>query len=476
MRRATFLVLGGTLLGCGSSSSQSQTNDTTPDTGVDRTMDMSQGGAAGAASEGESGAAGNVSAGGADMGGAGGGDTGDALGDASVASADSGAMGCNSPQIADNKEAMRTACSFKPKSMVADTIGVDPTTIRKLVKHVIILMQENHSFDNMFGHTGHGMDGTPATFTNPDAMGKPVAPHHLATPCPCDPPHQTPDGIAEWDNDKMDGFLTTAGDIGMGYYEDADHPFYTWLVTTFATSDRYFHALMGPTWQNRRYFYQAQIPDAQASIFDELTAKKVDWMTYYDGGNYLGGAYGTNPFPNNTKPLAALDQALADGTLPTVVFVNPRNDEHPSNNISESEVYVHGLVDHIFKSPTWSSTVFLFTYDEWGGFADHVPPPKACTYNGAAAATVDVDHYGFRVPVYAVSPFSRPGYVSHSIHSHTSILRFIQLVFDLPAISYRDANADAMLDMFDFACAPFAKAPTDAPVPVARKCNATCEK
>jgi phospholipase C len=307
-------------------------------------------------------------------------------------------------------------------------------------------------------------------------MGKAVAPHHLATPCPCDPPHQTPDGIAEWDTDKMDGFLKTGSNVAMGYYTDDDHPFYTWLITTFATSDRYFHALMGPTYQNRRYLYQAQIPNAQASIFDELTAKGVDWMTYYDGGNYLGGSYGVNPFPNNTKPLADLDKALADGTLPTVVFINPRNDEHPSNNISQSEVYVRGVFDEVFKSSVWPSTVFLFTYDEWGGFFDHVPPPKACTYNDAAATGPEGDHYGFRVPVYAVSPFSRRGYVSHSIHSHTSILRFIQLVFDLPAINYRDANADAMLDMFDFNCAPFAKPPTNVPTVTARACNATCEK
>jgi len=471
MGRATILMLGGALLGCSATTHSDVATMTTETGGAGQSNE--QGGAAGAANAGAD-PGGSSSTGGSSNTG---GDVSDPpMGDASLPAVDAAPGACNSPQVVDAMEAQRAACSFKPKSMVADTIGVDPSNIRKVVKHVIVLMQENHSFDNMFGHTGHGMDGVPANYTNPDATGKAVAPHHLATPCPCDPPHQTPDGIAEWDNDKMDGFLKTGSNVAMGYYEDADHPFYTWLLTTFATSDRFFHALMGPTWQNRRYLYQAQIHNAQASIFDELTAKGVDWMTYYDGGNYLGGSYGVNPFPNNTKPLADLDKALADGTLPTVVFINPRNDEHPSNNVSDSEVYVRGVFDHVFKSPTWSATVFLFTYDEWGGFFDHVPPPKACAYNNGAVTGPEGDHLGFRVPVFAVSPFSRPGYVSHSVHSHTSILRFLQLVFDLPAISYRDANADAMLDMFDFACAPFAKAPTTAPTPTARKCNATCEK
>jgi phospholipase C len=470
MGRATILMLGGALLGCGDSG-HSDATATSPDTGV--LQPNNQGGASGAANV-DPGSGGSSESGGSF--GVEGGVDGESIAEASVGLDGAPNSSCPSPPIVDPHAAERDACTFKPMTFVADTIGVDPTAARKAVKHVIVLMQENHSFDNMFGHTGHGMDGMPADYSNPDATGKAVAPHHLATPCPCDPPHQTPDGIAEWNTGKMDGFLKTGANVAMGYYEDADHPFYTWLVTTFATSDRYFHALMGPTYQNRRYLYQASIPAARASIFDELTAKNVDWMTYYDGGNYLGGSYGVNPFPNNTKPLADLDKALADGTLPTVVFVNPRNDEHPSNNVSESEVYVRGLVDHIFKSPTWSSTVLLFTYDEWGGFFDHVPPPKACVFNNAAADSPDDDHYGFRVPVFVVSPFSRAGYVSHSVHSHTSILRFLQFVFDLPAITYRDANADALLDMFDFACAPFAKAPTTAPVVTARKCNATCEK
>jgi phospholipase C len=91
----------------------------------------------------------------------------------------------------------------------------------------------------------------------------------------------------------------------------------------------------------------------------------------------------------------------------------------------------------------------IYTYDESGGFFDHVPPPSACL---AAPDQTAFDRLGVRVPVIVVSPWSRPGTVSHRVHEHASILRLIELLHDLPALSARDANADALLDLFDFSC------------------------
>ena len=112
------------------------------------------------------------------------------------------------------------------------------------------------------------------------------------------------------------------------------------------------------------------------------------------------------------------------------------------------------------QSPNWASTVLFLTYDEHGGFYDHVPPPRACVADDIppmidptdpdTTFPAEFDRYGFRVPLVVVSPFSRPGFVSHNVYDHTSILRFIETRFDLPALTNRDANASPMLDMFDF--------------------------
>ncbi len=128
------------------------------------------------------------------------------------------------------------------------------------------------------------------------------------------------------------------------------------------------------------------------------------------------------------------------------------------------ETIVREVLSHAFNSPLWPHLAFIFNYDEGGGFFDHVPPPPACVPS-ASAADATYNYYGFRVPLIIISPYSRKGYVSHVVHSHTSTLRFIELLFGLPAITARDANSDALLDMFDFACPDFTKPPALGPVP-----------
>ena len=115
--------------------------------------------------------------------------------------------------------------------------------------------------------------------------------------------------------------------------------------------------------------------------------------------------------------------------------------------------------------PNWSNTVIFLTYDEHGGYFDHVPPPAACLPDDippdlqAGDEPGAFDRYGIRVPMVAVSPFSKKAFVSHVTYDHTSILRFIENRFDLPALTNRDANADPMLDLFDFENPPFVTPP-----------------
>lgn len=138
---------------------------------------------------------------------------------------------------------------------------------------------------------------------------------------------------------------------------------------------------------------------------------------------------------------------------PIVWFVDggPGLDEHPEaggvDTMHPGERLVGELIlDHVVKSPGWPSTAVFVSYDESGGYLDHVVPPSAAPPDATQA---ELNYLGFRVPLFVVSPWAVHG-VSHVIHSHTSILRFLEALFDLPALTARDANSDALLDMFDF--------------------------
>jgi phospholipase C len=113
-------------------------------------------------------------------------------------------------------------------------------------------------------------------------------------------------------------------------------------------------------------------------------------------------------------------------------------DEHPPASIHDGESVVYQVLQHAFKSPLWPHLAIIFNYDEGGGFFEHVNPPPACLPSSAAADAI-YDREGFRVPLVIISPYARKSYVSHIDHSHTSTLRFIELLHDMPAITARDA-------------------------------------
>ena len=178
----------------------------------------------------------------------------------------------------------------------------------------------------------------------------------------------------------------------------------------------------------------------------------------------------------NRKPWKSVQQFMNDlaaGTLPAVVFIDapsdlspPEKDEHPPADVQAGEAWTRAVYDATVKSPLWPKTVLFFTYDEAGGFGDHVPPPASCA---PSADQAEFTQLGVRVPLVAVSPYARRHFVSHAVHQHTSILRFIEALHDLPALTARDANSDALFDLFDFGCA--ATAPLgDAPAAGMGKC------
>jgi phospholipase C len=416
-------------------------------------------------------------------------DTG-ALFDAADSSTDADASLCPHLVLVDPAVAKRASCTFAAGARVADTLGLTSEQRGRLpITHVVIVMQENRAFDHYFGKLPASgkldVEGIAAVFTNPDKAGVDVAPYHLPNGClPADPPHQGAAMKAAWDSGKMDGFVKSAavspsdGHFVMGYYDETDLPFYYFLAKTFALSDSYFGAALAGTWANRDYLYAAtsdgvtdtgQRVITKPTIFDALDGAKVTWGVYTDG-NPRQDSLGWTSTHVGVHKYPAFLAALKDGSLPQVVFLDPGGgqDEHPPADVHGGEAWEREIYQAAIASPLWKELAIVFTYDESGGLADHVPPPKACL---ASADQSAFDRHGIRVPMMLVSPWARAGFVSHVVHDHTSVTRLVEALFDLPALTGRDANADALFDMFDFDGCPALLAPPTAPAAGALGCK-----
>lgn len=390
--------------------------------------------------------------------------------------------------------AMRDSCGFDQGAMPWETVGEEyPIGGDIPIDHIVLLMQENRSFDHYFG-TMPGVEGIPAGASNPDAMGNPVAPFHTTEYCIDDVHHGWDPSHIQYGDGDNDGFVLTndpGGERALGYFTDADIPFYWDLYGTFAMSDHHHCSVLGPTLVNRLYSISGSSfglirnvpvpPDrvatrSPAHLFDELDAAGIDWAIY---AGDLAVALGMFPLYllNQSGRIRTHDDffaAVAAGTLPPVSLVDPtflgaamQQSEHPPGDPQVGQHLVWQVVDALTKGPEWSTTALIVTYDEHGGFYDHVPPPAACPPGDFPPDIGDggdfdakFDRLGFRVPLVVVSPYAKAGYVSDRVTDLTSVLRFVQTRFLLPALTARDANAWPLLDMFDFDAPPFMDPPS----------------
>ncbi len=482
------------------------------------------------------------------------------------------------------------------------------------VNHVVVVMQENHSFDNYLGALPHVpggpyhpgpcdprdhscVDGLSCTRvegalrcrnSNRDDDGSRVRAFHLGTYCPGpDLSHDWPGSHQEANYENpmltrvaspMNGFVLVndevtplepprvpdgggqhgpdAGaeaptdDATMGYYDETDLPFYYAIAQTFAIDDRYFSSVIGPTFPNRSYALAATsfghlttqeilpplppepgVPPPggyrpiTGTIMDLLDGAGVSWTNYFVDVPTTAMFRGFDL--SHARPITSFLAIATEPTctLPAVSFVDPafgdnafhtnptlfENDEHPPSDIQAGQRYVAQVLGALRASPCWSDTVAFVTYDEHGGFYDHVPPPRApqgartpdgiapgqcadasappaseqpgggtqCTVSRADAAAIcpgftptgpypwycpSFDQLGMRVPFIAVSPFARPHHVSHLVADHTSMLAFIEARFLGGAhLTRRDAHASTLDDLFDFDGAPSRDAVVPAP-------------
>jgi phospholipase C len=270
----------------------------------------------------------------------------------------------------------------------------------------------------------------------------------------------------------------------MGYWQWADQPFYYSLAKIFPIADRYFCSVLGQTYPNRRYLMSAtslgMVNDVlselneypkNGTIFDRLDHAKISWKAYYSSLSttalYLP-LYEKNAGTKVVKIKHFFEDA-ANGKLPGFSLVEPdystHSEENPQN-VAAGEQFAAEVINAVMSGPAWAKTLLIWTYDEHGGYYDHVPPPQAIAPDdiapkvGKGESKYEGFHrYGFRVPCVVVSPYARADYISHEVFDHSSICALVEAKWNLKAMTFRDANANAMLDMLDLSQPTFLTPP-----------------
>ena len=395
-----------------------------------------------------------------------------------------------------------------PGSLPNPALSAGTDTIPQ-IEHVVVLMMENHSYDNLFGMLGRGRgrrprgdgftlaaDGLP-TATNPYPDGRLQRAFQMPTTCQLDsrPSQEWTASHNQFNGGRMDGFVSTpisygtseqVGAVAMGYWTAEGLPLTIALAETFPIGDRWFCSLLDDTDPNRRYLIAGTsqgmtgdigsgpggtvpdsllgVPAKNGTIFTHLNSAGITWANYN-----TTGVEGTtmNLYPANDSVFEKtnapnISQFFSDakaGKLPQFSLLDPdygtQSQENPQN-ITVGEGFLGQVIDALRDSPKWRQTVLILTYDEHGGYYDHVVPPKALAPDSIAPAvnpgekTYDgFARYGFRVPSIVIGPYAKRNHVSHVVYDHTSILAFLEHNWNLPAKTKRDANANNLLDFID---------------------------
>ncbi len=336
------------------------------------------------------------------------------------------------------------------------------------IDHIIVLCEENRAFDNYFG-TYPGANGLSGHETLPIAPGSNVTvrPFHLSsTVLGSGLDNSAATARIAYDNGKMDGFVYAEKSIvTMGYYDYHDIPTYWKYASKFTLMDNFFSSMLGPSLPNHLYLISGQSGTINSNtnlqnrtlnfttVMDELDAHGISWK-YYNG---VKGTYKTpgawNPLPafesfktnqsrlNNLAPNDEFVNDVANSTLADVVWVMPKPEEseHPPFDVKAGEHGVESLINTVMQSKYWNSTAIFLTWDDWGGWYDHVSPPQIDTFG-----------LGFRVPCLVISPYAKQGFIDHTQADFVSILKFIETAHSLSPLTKRDAANTDMVETFDF--------------------------
>jgi phospholipase C len=357
------------------------------------------------------------------------------------------------------------------------------------IEHYVVLLQQSHTFDNYFG-TYPGADGIPPDTCIPVDPPAPdpatcIKPYHIGDSRIDDLNHSNSTFRDQYNNGRMDGFVAAVnrknqdGRIPLGYYDERELPYYWNLADEYVLFDRYFSSARGGNLWNRMYWI-AGVPGNTKNgippeglndimtIFDRLQERGIAWKVYiqnYDPRVNYHTAGSLTPLAPQVQwlPLLAMDRFIEDpalssrivdldeyfidlrnGTLPAVSYVLALGaTERPLTSLQLGQQTVRHMLQALMQSDAWPSSAFLLSYDNWGGWYDHVMPPE-----------VDEMGYGFRVPALLISPYAKRGYIDSTVLDHTATLRFIGYNWDIEPLAERDAAANTFLSAFDFSQPP----------------------
>ena len=378
--------------------------------------------------------------------------------------------------------ALRKLLNDAPASTLSAKRTVPPISE---IEHVVVLMQENRSFDHYFGALPGVRGFSDPTVskkvfyqtdsTNPDGYLLPFHTDTLDSSAQALPSnsHSWGPQHESWDSGKMDGFVTAhveadgeAGRYTMAYFKRDDLPFHWALADAFTVCDGYHCSMMGPTWPNRLYLMTGQVDPSGANggpvysnyvppsgfswtTYPELLTKAgVSWKVYQENDNYgmnvleyfdqYQAAPTSSPLYQNAMRFYQAGQFEYDAAhdrLPTVSYIIPTSyqSEHPDYMPAAGADYVASKINAIASNPdVFAKTVFIMIYDENDGFFDHVTPPTAPAGTAGEYITVDGTSapigLGFRVPCVVVSPWTVGGFVCHDTFDHTSVTRLLEQV------------------------------------------------
>lgn len=369
--------------------------------------------------------------------------------------------------------------------------GSDPAPTTP-IEHFVVLMQENHSFDNYFG-TYPSADGIPEGACMPiepakGRRGGCVAPFHLGSRRAQDTPLGNSTRIArrQYNGGRMNGFISAfteeAGTFEpavMGYYDDREIPYYWNVAKEYVLFDRFFASSAGGTLRNHMFWTAAAPGELEGggaprggfrghqTIFDRLERRGVSWKFYVENYDpritYRSRGSGRQRAQLLRVPLLGFPRFVDDrrlfakvvdlseyyedlerGTLPAVAYIAPSgSSEHPPGDVKAGQTLVRTLISALMRSAAWRSSAFMWTYDSPGGWYDHVRPPK-----------VDGSRLGFRVPALLVSPYARRGVVDSTPLEFAAIPRFIERNWGLEPLSRWDARAGSLVRSLDFSESP----------------------
>jgi phospholipase C len=354
---------------------------------------------------------------------------------------------------------------------------------------IVVLMMENRSFDHYLGWLP-GADGRQGGLTYTNAAGQAFETHRLAPDWQgCahpDPDHSWDGGRDQLDGGRMDGFLRSGENdvFSIGYYAEQDLPFIPSVAREFTTFDRFFCSLLASTYPNREYMHSAQSYGMKDNTFPFLTSEYAAGFPDTTIFAALSAAGVSNRYFYTDIPVSALWGApgiarsgqvqeyyerCRTGTLPSVSFVDPAfsgeeegtsGDEHPHGDVRIGQAFMSDVVHAFMEGPQWKRGALFIVYDEWGGFFDHVRPPRVPDVRSSANVAEDFGQMGMRIPAVLVSPYAKRGHVDHNIYGFESILKLIRYRYGLAPLTTRDQYAKNIARSFDFESKPNYEVPS----------------